>query len=364
MFKRCLNPTDKMMVDEIYNEKDVQRLRDKLQQMKQKRQQLQALRSEVSKCQEKAQHRVDELYLERQHLVEELESIFKEKRAIHEFLELSDKWNVINDSVHIWHQGPFATIHNCRLGSEAPAISPHPPTEAMRHKQQQQRQSAPTTPPRGGWNLFGSSQVANDPSPPSGNRTASSSSDVSSNGNGDNSHVAAFSVPKVTWPEINAAWGHVVLLVQILAQRSQTTLPHTLQPMGATSKIYLNGDANSGILYSVHFEESSLWGRSNLRNFHIALNGVCDCLWQLAQSQTDKTVAVPHHMVYDKTQAYWKIGGVALVHLNQTSNNNNNQNGSPPNGNQAGVDFTRACKYLLTNLKWLVAYSVKHHAQR
>jgi len=360
MFKRCLDPTDKMMVDEIYKEKDVQRLRDKLQQMKQKRQQLQALQSEVSKCQEQTQHRLDELYLERQHSVEELESILKEKRAIHEFLELSEKWNVINDSVHIWHQGPFATIHNCRLGSEAPVVPPHASTEAMRNKQHHQRKQPPPSPPRGGWNLFGSSQVANDPSSPS-NHPAANASNASSNGNGNNNHAGASSVPKVTWPEINAALGHVVLLVQILAQRSQVTLPHTLQPMGASSKIYLNGNANSGTLYNVHFEESSLWGRSNLRNFHTALNGVCDCIWQLAQSQTDKTVAVPHHMVYDKSKVHWKIGGVILVHQNQ---NNNNQNGNGQQNGTAGVDFTRACKYLLTNLKWLVAYSVKHHAQR
>lgn len=25
------------------------------------------------------------------------------------------------------------------------------------------------------------------------------------------------------------------------------------------------------------------------------------------------------------------------------------------------VEFTRACKYFLTNLKWLVAHAVKHH---
>ncbi|KAL3934306.1 MAG: hypothetical protein SGBAC_009944 [Bacillariaceae sp.] len=363
MFKRCLNSDDSMMVDEIYKEKDVQRLRDKLQQMKQKRQQLHALQSEVSKRQEQTQHGLDELLLQKQQSMEELESILTEKRVIHEFLELSEKWNVINDSVHIWHQGPFATIHNCRLGSEAPVILSHMEERSTEKQQQQHRKQNPTTPPRGGWNLFGSAPVANDPSSPS-TSAASSNGSSNTNANLNNSNTAAVaSVPKVTWPEINAALGHVVLLVQILAERSQVTLPHTLHPMGATSKIYLNGNVSSGTLYNVYFEESSLWGRSNLRNFHTALHGVCDCISQLAQSQKDKTVAVPHQMVYDKSQAHWKIGGVVLVHLNQNNaNNNNNQNGQP--NTTAGVDFTRACKYLLTNLKWLVAYSVKHHVQR
>lgn len=336
------------MVEEIYKEEDVQRLREQVQKMKQKRRQLRALQAEVSKCQEQTQQRLDELYLERQHSIEDLESILNEKRVYQEFLELSEKWNVMNDSIHIWHQGPFATIHNCRLGSEIPTYGGEDIEQT--NQQQQRKQQTPVTPPRGGWNLFGSPPVANDPSSPSNSSHGPSNAPLNGNGN-HNPNNNSF---KVTWPEINAALGHVVLLVEILAQRSQVTLPHTLLPMGATSKIYLNGNASSGTLYSIHFEESSLWGRSNLRNFHIALNGVCDCIFQLTQSQTDKTVAVPHQMVYDKGQAHWKIGGVALVHVGQQNNGNTS----------AGIDFTRACKYLLTNLKWLVAYSVKHHAQR
>lgn len=361
-----------MMVEEIYNEEDVQRLRDKLQQVQQKRQQLQIIQAEVAHCRAQTQHRLDDLNLQNQQAVDQLESISQQQKAIHEFLELSEKWNVMNDSVHIWHQGPFATIHNCRLGSEAPIIAPRPPTNAQ---VMQRTRATPASPPRsGGWNLFGSSQVGVDPGSNSNNAASTATSATatvalsSSGSSGTNNQAtpggnpASGIVPKVTWPEINAAFGHVVLLVQILAQRSQVTLPHTLHPMGATSKIWLNGNATSGTQYNVYFEESSLWGRSNLRNFHIAINGVCDCIWRLVQSQRDKTVAVPHQMTFDKKSSHWTIGGIPLVHLNPPPNVNNVM--QQAKNHSAGVDFTRACKYLLTNLKWLVAYSVKHHAQR
>lgn len=328
-------------------------LRAKLEEIRRKRKHMKEVVAEVSERRNQTLDYLDSLHRERQQFLEELESILQQRHSLRQFLKVAERWNVMNDCFHIWHQGPFASINNCRLGAEAPTI-PSVLTTATEDYENNQRQTnnvytgkhsgsrattttsnnpAPAPPPpaaaasQWGWTFFSSSQVA-------ANDTSASQSDATA--------AASVEAPKVPWTEVNAALGHVVLLVQILSDFHVQKLPHALHSMGATSKITIKGS-----LYHCYFEESSLWGRHNLRNFHTALNGLCDCIRALSNAQTDKTIAMPHDMVYDNSS--WKIGGMPLVH---------------GYGSISGVEFTRACKYLLTNLKWLVAYSVKHHAER
>jgi hypothetical protein len=312
---------------------DTLALREKLEQLRHRRRRLKEVTAQVSELQNQTLDHLDTLHREQQQSLEELGSLLQHRYSLKKFLEVSERWNVINDCFHIWHQGPFASINNCRLGAEAPSIPAVWSDDTETHRQNvytgKHAKAAPSNAPQPqrGWGLFSSSsQVAND-------TTTTTTS----------SQPAPVEAPKVPWAEVNAALGHMVLLVQILARLSKVNLPHTLHPMGASTRITIKGS-----LYNVYFEESSLWGRHNLRNFHAALNGLCECILSLSKTQTDKTIAVPHAMIYDNASLSWKIGGIPLVYGYGSS----------------GVDFTRACKYLLTDLKWLVAYSVKHHAER
>eukprot|EP00980_Cylindrotheca_fusiformis_P009213 scaffold2004_cov101-Cylindrotheca_fusiformis.AAC.3 len=346
----------------------VDELREKLSQLRSKRRRWKEVAAEVNAQKDRTVEQLDVLHRERQQSLDELDSILQHRHSIRNFLEISERWNVMNDCFHIWHQGPFATINNCRLGAEAPVIpsmlmtsadeaienrqnnniytGKHSKAAAATSQQQkQQHQQAPTTtPPRSTWSFFSSPQVANDTT----STTTSIVGSTQSPPRPSAAAAAAAEAPKVPWPEVNAALGHVVLLIQLLSTRAKIKLPHTLHCMGATSKIAIS----HGTIYNVYFEESSLiWGRSNLRNFHIALSAVCECIVALSRAQTDKTIAIPHTMEKDSSNnnTSWKIGGMPLVH---------------GYGGTSGVEFTSACKYLLTNLKWIVAYSVKHHAPR
>jgi hypothetical protein len=316
------------MMNDGLTEEETQALRNKLEKLRKRRRRVTELQATVKEQLTQTLQHLDMLHRERQRFLEEFESVLRTRHSLRKFLDTSERWDVINDCFHIWHQGPFATINTCRLGAEAPHI-PNALNEEASNKQSNvytgkhsnsKQTPSPATAQRG-W-LW--SSVTND-------TTAMDSED------------APVEAPKVPWSEVNVALGHMVLLLDVISHLSNISLPNTLHPMAAASKITIKGS-----LYNLYFEESSLWGRHNLRNFHYALNGLCECIFYMSKAQKDKTIAVPHNMLYDSASSSFKIGGIPLVYGYGSS----------------GVDFTRACKYLLTNLKWLVAYSVKHHTIR
>lgn len=310
--------------DEGISVEDTLALRQKLEKIRQQRQRVAEIQADLKDKQTRTLLHLDALHRERQYQLEDFESVLRDRHSINKFLKVSERWNVVNDCFHIWHQGPYATINNCRLGAEAPQIPNVLKEETLNKKSnvytgKHSNQTPATT---SSWGLW------------------STTADTTSSASEEATPVEA---PKVPWPEVNAALGHMVLLLDVLARLSKVSLPNILHPMAAASKITIKGS-----LYYLYFEPSSLWGRHNLRNFHFALNGLCDCIYYMSKAQKDKTIAVPHNMIYDNASSSWKIGMIPLVYGYGSS----------------GVDFTRACKYLLTNLKWLVAYSVKHHAAR
>ena len=78
-----------------------------------------------------------------------------------------------------------------------------------------------------------------------------------------------------------------------------------------------------------------------MRQFQLGLVALLECMVEIATA--DKTIVLPHAISlddHDKTTA--TIGGISMIYGETT-------------------EFTQACKYLLTNLKWLVAFVVKHH---
>ena len=302
-----------------------QDLCDRLEWLRNQRRQVSRMRNRWDDLKHNQTLKRDRLFRTKEESLEKLDSILRHRHSLNKSIERAERWNTMNDCFHIWHQGPFATINNCRLGAEAPQL-PSENTNSSTSTTGQDNNNTNNS------NVYTGKHA---------NTTSTKNQAVSSR--------PPVEAPKVPWPEVNFALGHVTLLLKILSDRSGIDLPHALHPMGGSSKITVNGVENY-----LFFEESSLaimplWGRHNLRNFHLSLNALCECIYTLTKSQADKTIAIPHGMVYDKASNSWKVGGVPLVY---------------GYGSNSGVDFTRACKYLLTNLKWMVAYSVKHHVKR
>jgi beclin len=169
---------------------------------------------------------------------------------------------------------------------------------------------------------------------------------------------------RVPWSEINAALGHVVLLLSILVERCGWSMTHELVPLASTSQIGVRRFAKTlfgtttnqlqpPIFCNLYFEESSfsLFKGGAMRQFQLGLVALLECFVEITQS--DKTIVLPH--------------AITLAEDITTTTTTNGSTGTMIGGipfvvgGDDGELFTRACKYLLTNLKWLVAYAVKHH---
>jgi len=163
----------------------------------------------------------------------------------------------------------------------------------------------------------------------------------------------------------------------------------------STSSI-ANGTAP--VVYNFFFEEASGFSffKNNARDFNWSLQAFLQCIAEAAAQQTDKTIAIPHVIRHEKiaseyhsrnnvgTRTHdnsanhlnggeWTIGGLSICYPSQTAAAGNAKSsqggggvtteGSTNSGsavNSAALEWTKACRYLLTDLKWLVAYSAKH----
>jgi beclin 1 len=79
------------------------------------------------------------------------------------------------------------------------------------------------------------------------------------------------------------------------------------------------------------------------RNFNIALTGLVRCIAEAEETvqERDRTIALPHP-IDASSRGEMTIGGLPIAY--------------GPDGEQ----WTRAMKYLLTDIKWLVAFTTKH----
>mmetsp|Transcript_46985 Transcript_46985/g.56812 ORF Transcript_46985/g.56812 Transcript_46985/m.56812 type:complete len:267 (-) Transcript_46985:105-905(-) len=230
-------------------------------------------------------------------------------------LSLIRKINVTNDCFYIWHSGSYGTINGFRLGSYVPAV--------------------PTT------------------TSPSDENAATVGSSAGALGRMDffQSGAAAAAAAqcddkfKVPWSEINAGLGTVALLLVVLSEKSSSRIKyqsHSIAPSGSFSKVaILSNSGRSATSYNLFSDDSfQIFGK---RNFNNALNGLLRCLADatVAAARFDKTVAPPHS-IEEIAKGEYAIGGLPIAYSNN------------------GERWTRALKYFLTNLKWLVAYTAKH----
>jgi hypothetical protein len=110
-----------------------------------------------------------------------------------------------------------------------------------------------------------------------------------------------------------------------------------------------------------------------LRQLHTALQALLECVAEVGRQLVDKTIALPH--VVSKGNI-GSCDSKNKKHTTTTHNNNSNSSNNEwkigglsinpdiTNSNSSGEQWTRACKFLLTDMKWLVAYAVKHHVER
>jgi len=192
---------------------------------------------------------------------------------------------------------------------------------------------------------------------------------------------------------------------------SPTSGTGVLAAAAGLGSILTNGNNNTNdaattststpVIYNLYFEEASGFSffKNNARNFNWALQAFLQCIAEAAAQQADKTIAIPHAIHHkkkvsasnanndnsnnnningniDKSANYlnggeWTIGGLSICYpsQHQTTAAGNIVTSEWVHGlttarnsatSSAASEWTRACRFLLTDLKWLVAYAAKH----
>ena len=264
---------------------------------------------------------------------------------------VAQRWHVLGDAFFIWHNGPFATINGTRLGRHA--------------------------------------------------KTAFSSEGESSNSNNNNNNKAAFfswgntaqgqTIPtSVTVPfhEINSALGQVVFLLYTLQHTPNSGIAfrrHVLQPCGHASKIGFLKNAklptqttrqqqlqhthygerrrifathDDVTWYSLHhYDENGSYlsmGYYARRNFNAALDGLIYCIAEacLVVERRDMALAVPYNI---------NVAGLNVGKDKEKGDGTTTVGRLPALYDpEEGERWTTVWRYLLTDLKWLIAYVAKH----
>ncbi|RKF79543.1 Vacuolar protein sorting-associated protein atg6 [Golovinomyces cichoracearum] len=166
----------------------------------------------------------------------------------------------------------------------------------------------------------------------------------------------------VDWPEINAAWGHTVLLLQTVADRLNYKFRgYHLKPMGSTSRIisYENNSPSNSQSDTSRINSSrpqkkavlELFSSGDMplgltfmhRHFDSAMVAFLECMRQLgahveAETSRDTDVRAPLALPY-KIEGD-KIGGVSIKL-----------------GIAQDDAWSRACKFTLTCCKFLLAHA-------
>lgn len=151
---------------------------------------------------------------------------------------------------------------------------------------------------------------------------------------------------KIIWPEVNAALGQIVLLLVFLIKRLKLNLKsYKLVPLGSQSQIikynsHTNDDGSSKsntILNLYSSDEFSLGKLFNFNKLDVALIALLDIVSMIEKKiyLIDLEIQFPYKIQKDM------IGGKSI---RVTSNS----------------DWTSSCKFLLTNLNWVLTFVSAH----
>jgi len=279
----------------------------------------------------------------------QLQSTHSKIDYIHSEYSLAQRWHVLGDVFFIWHDGPFATINGTRLGRSAK-------TAFSSTKSNDSKSSS----------IFSWGETVNAP------------------------HNIPTSIT-VSFLEINSAIGQVVFLLYTLQNTPNSGISfqkHILQPCGNASKIgFIKNAAKSPVKmqssnllnlqhahygerrrifatrdevtwYNLHhYEENGSYlsmGYYSRRNFNTALEGLVYCIAEacLVVEQGDMALCVPYCI---------DVGGMQVGRDKVRCDSSAAVAGLPVLYDpEDGERWTLVWRYLLTNLKWLIAYVAKH----
>lgn len=149
---------------------------------------------------------------------------------------------------------------------------------------------------------------------------------------------------KVEWSEINAAWGQALLLLATVAMKLDFKFNgYRLRPLGSVSKIdKIETDARGNLVKTISLELYSSGDYTferfiNYKRLDSAMVAFLNCLKQIGEhvESLDSSLKLPYVIDGDK------IGGSSI----RLSINASNES------------WTNACKYVLTNAKWILAFA-------
>lgn len=158
---------------------------------------------------------------------------------------------------------------------------------------------------------------------------------------------------KVIWPEINGALGQIVLLLMFIVKRLDLKLKdYQLIPMGSQSQIakfsILHQEGEDGVSRKVKTKtilnlytsnEFSLGNLFNFNKLNVSMIALLEIVEQIEAKLIllDNEMELPYRIVASKGS----IGGKSI---RITSNS----------------EWTHSCKFLLTNLSWILSYTSVH----
>lgn len=154
---------------------------------------------------------------------------------------------------------------------------------------------------------------------------------------------------KVTWHEINAALGHLVLLLSTCLNILSLDLKgYKLIPMGSTSKIEKyeadsSGKISKSIIQLYCTGEFSIGGFFSHNNLDTGMVCLVDVLNQIAAyiKKLDTSCEIPYIMKDDKVAGY-------CIRASRSGWKN----------------WTNGCHFLLVNVKWILTFCVAHYEER
>lgn len=292
------------------------KLREKLEEIRRKRHFINSQRERQEIIRNELEDRLNTATNRQYETLLDFQSAVCEREKVQSALNTCQQLKVINDCFHIWHEGPFATINGLRLGLEAP-----PPCDTA-----SPALNATTVP---NTNIAETKRY---------NYFSGSFSHVDNQSNKSTNYISE----KVPWKETNAALGQVALLLATIERKSFCGIKfrYEIVPAGSTSKIGMRQSLGSSLtLYNLYYSDENFqfFGK---RNFNTAIQYLVQCVADTAEGirQRDRTIILPHCIEKRAGNSELTIGGIPIFY---------------------GVDdieWTRAMKYLLTNIKYIMIF--------
>ena len=149
---------------------------------------------------------------------------------------------------------------------------------------------------------------------------------------------------QVEWSEVNAAWGQAALLLATIAGKLGFTFQHfRVIPMGSYSKIAKIGQERHHNSYDLSTTTGN-FGLFSRSTFNAGMAAFLVCLSELCDDamKYDRALRLPYDMSPEKGEMIHNGIGVSIKLYGSTEEK-----------------WTKACKYMLTNLKYLHAWSTK-----